>query len=134
MSKKYIITCLELNYTARFGKVNCTSNVTIEICNSFEEAIDKAYNIACTARNNTFKDERWWTASDSDSDEGEPDISIPKSNTGTYTNILDDLYDDRGEYNHGKSLSITTKLLDDNNNQVGSVVKTDIYSGGMYIG
>ena len=134
MSKKYIITCLELNYTARYGKLNCTSNVTIEICNSFEEAIDKAYNIACTARNNTFKDEMWSTASDSESDEGEPDISIPKSNTGTYTNIFDDLYDNRSEYNHGKSLSITTKLLDDNNNHVGNVVKTDIYNGGMYIG
>ncbi len=38
----------------------------------------------------------------------------------------------RSYYNHGKSYSITTELLDDVNNLYGSIVETDICDGGVY--
>ena len=133
MSKKYIITCLELIYTCYDGDVmDCNSYVTLKICNSFEEAIDEAYKIACTKRENAINDSAMNPYADDYESDEELDISIPKSDTGTYTNILDDLYNQpRSYYNDGKSFSITTKLLDDVNNHVGIMVKTGICDAGV---
>lgn len=103
--------------------VSQTSSITI--CNSFKEAVDRAYDIVCAKRYNIFQNETYHAPDENLED-------IPKSKIGKYNDIYDDIYGERSELNSGKSCSITTKLLDNITKESFHMVNTCVYNGGIF--